>query len=285
MRWRDKRRSTNVEDHRGRRAGKVAGIGGGAVVMALIVYFMTGDGRALQQAVQQQQQAPQQRQQQQSGAPRADDSAFEFVRTVLASTEDVWTQIFADAGQRYQAPQLNVFETQIRTACGTGASAMGPFYCPGDREIYLDLEFFDKLARMGGPGEFARAYVIGHEIAHHVQNVLGIEPKMRQLQKRNPRASNQLLVLLELQADCLAGVWAHKSHQQVDWLDPGDIEAGLRAAASIGDDTLQRNSGQAVQPGKFTHGSSEQRVRWFKTGLTTGEINSCDTWGEAGVQL
>lgn len=281
MRWKNKRRSTNIDDRRGRGGRVAGGIGGGAVIMALVVYFMTGDNRALQQAVQQQQ-APPTRQQ---AGPRPDDQAAAFVSTILASTEDVWGQVFAASGQRYQQPKLVIFEGRTPTACGTGQSAMGPFYCPGDKNVYLDLSFFQQLARMGGPGDFAQAYVIGHEIAHHIQNTLGIEPRMRRLQKSNPRAANQLLVLLELQADCLAGVWAHKAHQQIEILESGDIEEGLKAAASIGDDTLQRNSGQPVQPGKFTHGSSAQRVQWFRDGLSSGDINTCDTWGDAGVQL
>ncbi len=280
MRWKGRRQSTNVEDRRGR-TGAVAGVGGGAVILGLIMYFMMGDSTVLQQAMQGQQQAP--RTQQQTAAQN--DEASQFVRTVLATTEDVWNGVFANSNMRYKQPTLVIFEGSTDTACGVGQSAMGPFYCPGDQKVYLDLSFFQQLARMGGPGDFAQAYVIGHEIAHHIQNITGVEPKMRQLQRRNPRQQNQLLVLLELQADCLAGVWAHRAHNDVPILESGDIEEGLQAAASIGDDTLQRNAGQPVQPGKFTHGTSAQRVQWFRTGLASGDINQCDTWGAAGVQL
>jgi len=279
MRWKGRRRSSNVE-YRGRRGGAAAGIGGGAVILGLIMYFMLGDSTVLQQAMQGQQTPSRS-----TGSSVQGTEAAAFVETVLATTEDVWGEIFATSNLRYQQPKMVEFQGTTPTKCGTGQSAMGPFYCPGDQTVYLDFAFFQQLARMGGPGDFAQAYVIGHEVAHHVQNITGVEPKMRQLQRRNPRLSNQLLVLLELQADCLAGVWANKAHTRMPILESGDIEEGLQAAASIGDDTIQRNAGQPIQPGKFTHGTSAQRVQWFKTGLSSGNVDQCDTWRDAGVQL
>ncbi len=290
MRWRGRRRSTNVTDHRRRGGGKVAGgLGGGAIVLAIAVYFLTGNEQAVQQVLSQSQRsAPSQSSQPLSAA---EQEQVAFIETILATTEDVWKGQFANAGQSYRQPELGIFEGRIETACGIGQSAMGPFYCPGDQKIYIDPSFFRQLARMGGPGDFAQAYVIGHEVAHHIQKITGIEPKMRQMQRRvrSQEQQNQLLVLLELQADCLAGVWAHQAHRadpnQPPLLEDGDIEEGLRAAASIGDDTLQRNAGQPIQPGKFTHGTSAQRTQWLRRGLSSGDINQCDTWAEAGVSL
>jgi predicted metalloprotease len=201
------------------------------------------------------------------------------MRVVLKDTEDTWTSIFRNGGQRYEEPTLVLFSGATNTACGLGESAMGPFYCPGDRQVYLDTSFFDELdQRFGAPGDFAQAYVIAHEIGHHVQNLLGLSERVQSARQRVGRAEgNALSVRLELQADCYAGVWGHYAAQH-DLLDPGDAEEGLRAAASIGDDRLQRQGQGRVVPESFTHGSSEQRVSWLKRGLESGQIDSCDTF-------
>jgi hypothetical protein len=197
----------------------------------------------------------------------------------MQDTEDTWTSIFRNSGQRYEEPTLVLFSGATNTACGLGESAMGPFYCPGDRQVYLDTSFFEELdQRFGAPGDFAQAYVIAHEIGHHVQNLLGLSERVQNARQRVGRAEgNALSVRLELQADCYAGVWGHYAAQH-DLLQPGDAEEGLRAAASIGDDRLQRQGQGRVVPESFTHGSSEQRVSWLKRGLESGQIDSCDTF-------
>jgi predicted metalloprotease len=211
-------------------------------------------------------------------APGNDEEA-EFIRVVLGYTEDTWSQLFAQLGGRYQPPTLVLFNDMVQSACGYSRAATGPFYCPADRKVYIDLSFFRELSRLGGPGDFARAYVIGHEIGHHVQNLAGTSTRVRQLQGRASRSeANALSVMLELQADCYAGVWAHHTEKRLRVLEPGDIEEGLNAAAAIGDDRLQRASGRGVQPESFTHGSSAQRVEWLRTGLSTGNLEACDTF-------
>jgi predicted metalloprotease len=214
-------------------------------------------------------------------APPANDSQTRFMRVVLKDTEDTWTNIFRSNGQRYEQPTLVLFSGATDTACGLGESAMGPFYCPGDRKVYLDTSFFEELdQRFGAPGDFAQAYVIAHEIGHHVQNLLGLSERVQGARQRAGRAeANALSVRLELQADCYAGVWGHYAAQH-DLLDPGDAEEGLRAAAAIGDDRLQRQSQGRVVPESFTHGSSEQRMTWLRRGLQSGQIDSCDTFRE-----
>jgi predicted metalloprotease len=210
-----------------------------------------------------------------------EDEMKRFVRRVLADTEDVWDRIFKAAGRRYEKPRLVLFTGATPTACGTGQQAMGPFYCPLDRKVYIDLQFYDQLKRrFNAPGDFAQAYVIAHEIGHHVQTLLGIADRVQALKERasDPRQANALQVRMELQADCFAGVWASLNHQMKNRLQPGDVEEGLKAAAAIGDDTLQRQAGGRVAPESFTHGSSAQRVRWFKRGLDTGQTQSCDTF-------
>ena len=203
-----------------------------------------------------------------------------FVRRVLADTEDVWERVFAASGRRYEKPKLVLFTRATRTACGTGMSAMGPFYCPLDRKLYIDLDFYRVLKdRFGAPGDFAQAYVIAHEVGHHVQALLGVAEKVQAMKQRlDERRANALQVRMELQADCLAGVWASLNHQLKNRLQPGDIEEGLRAAAAIGDDKLQKRTQGEMVTESFTHGSSEQRVRWFKRGLDTGQAQSCDTF-------
>lgn len=212
--------------------------------------------------------------------PPADDRAAAFVSTVLRDTERVWGQQFQAGGSPYQEPKLVLFRGATPTACGTGQSAMGPFYCPGDGKVYLDLEFFDTLARrMGAPGDFAQAYVVAHEVGHHVQNLIGVTGKVDSLRGRLSQAqANALSVRVELQADCLAGVWAHHSQAGKGWLEKGDLEEALNAAARIGDDTLQREAQGRVRPESFTHGTSEQRMRWFQRGMQQGRMAACDTF-------
>ena len=283
MKWEGQRTSSNVEDRRGmgRGARVGGGIGIGSVVIALAAWGLFGinpmttlgvinnvsGGGSAQIA-----QGP-------AVQPPADDRAAQFVSTVLASTEDAWNQVFAAGGARYQVPKLVLYRGITPTACGTGQSAMGPFYCPGDQKIYLDMDFFDTMNRqMGAPGEFARAYVIAHEVGHHVQTLLGITQKVDALRGRISKTQeNANSVRVELQADCFAGVWANRSQQAKQWLERGDIESALNAAQKIGDDHLQRQQTGVVRPETFTHGSSAQRQRWFNQGLQTGDINACNT--------
>jgi hypothetical protein len=219
------------------------------------------------------------------GAPRAADATASFVAKVLATTEDAWGEIFRAGGETYPPPTLVLFEGRVSSACGLASSASGPFYCPGDRKVYLDMSFFDELSRrFGAPGDFAAAYVIAHEVGHHVQTVTGISQKVQQAQRRarSQADANEALMRLELQADCFAGVWAARNR---DILDAGDFAEGVRAAEAIGDDTLQRQTGRAVVPDSFTHGSSAQRVRWLTRGFETGDPNACDTFGIPASQL
>lgn len=214
-------------------------------------------------------------------AAQGEDAVKRFVGRVLADTEDVWTAVFARAGRRYEEPKLVLFTGAVDTHCGMGAAQVGPFYCPLDQKVYIDLSFFDELARrFRAPGDFAQAYVLAHEVGHHVQTLLGITAKVQDLKARLPeREANQVQVRMELQADCLAGMWARLTDQQNNRLEPGDIEEGLNAASRIGDDTLQRQMTGRVVPDAFTHGSSAQRVRWFRRGFETGQMQSCDTFG------
>ncbi len=285
MKWEDQERSANVEDRRsmgggGRRMGIGGrGIGLGTVAVALVAGWIFGInpltvlgllGGGGGQVVE----AP-------AGpapAPPANDRAANFVSVVLRDTEQVWGKIFQAAGSRYQEPKLVLFRNATATACGTGESAMGPFYCPGDQKVYIDLDFFDTLAqRMGAPGDFAQAYVVAHEVGHHVQNLMGITGRVDQMRGRQSQAqSNAMSVRVELMADCLAGVWAFHSQQSKGWLEHGDVEEALRAASQIGDDTLQRQATGRVVPESFTHGSSAQRVRWFQRGMQGGNVNQCN---------
>jgi len=218
---------------------------------------------------------------QQTTQADANDPQVQFVKHILGSTEDVWSAYFQKMGQQYVDPKLVLFHGQVGTACGGASAAVGPFYCPGDKQVYLDLDFFQELAtRFHSDSDFARAYVIAHEIGHHVQDQLGIMDAEQEAHARGApmEGANGLSVRLELQADCFAGVWANQSQQQLQWLQPGDIESALGAASQIGDDTLQRESQGTVMPDSFTHGTSAQRVRWFKTGFQSGDINACDTF-------
>ena len=284
MRWEGERESSNVEDYRGGGGGGGFGLGGGtlsigAIVIALvggaifginpltILGLLSGGGGQVQQ------QAP-------AHQPPATDRTAKFASVVLANTEDVWTQVFAKGGATYQPTRLALFEGAVRTGCGAGQSAMGPFYCPADSKVYIDLGFYRTLRdQLGAPGEFAQAYVIAHEVGHHVQHLLGITDKVDQMRARSNQAQgNALSVRIELQADCFAGVWAHYSQESKHWLDPGDIESALNAAQKIGDDTLQKSAGRAVVPESFTHGSSAQRQHWFQAGYESGSVKRCDTF-------
>jgi predicted metalloprotease len=290
MRIGDERESDNVEDMRGYSGGG-GGIGGGTlsiggVVLALVASYIFGvDPRMLLGMMEgsQQQHAPAAP----AHAPRPPESDAKavFVSRVLATTEDAWGQIFSEAGRRYQPPKLVLFHGSLPTACGLGQAAAGPFYCPGDAKVYIDLRFYDVMRqRFHAAGDFAEAYVIAHEVGHHVQNLLGIARKVDSQRGRISQAAyNRLSVRLELQADCFAGVWANRVERSKRILEPGDVEEAVRAATAIGDDTLQKQSSGHVVPDSFTHGTSDQRVRWLRRGLESGDVNACDTFSAAQV--
>ena len=283
MKWEGDRESSNVEDRRGGGGGfgiggKSVGLGTIAIALVASLFFGVDPGTVIGMmggggpAPQVQQPGP-------DAAP-ANDPQTRFVRTVLAYTEDAWTPLFAAQGARYQAPRLVLFEGRVPTACGTGSSASGPFYCPGDSKVYIDLSFFRLMEqRFNVGGEFAQAYVIAHEVGHHVQNLIGISDKVQQAQRSmSETQGNALSVRLELQADCFAGVWAYHTQKKEAFLETGDIEQALATATAIGDDAIQRRSQGTVVPDSFTHGSSAQRVRWFKRGFETGEVEQCNTF-------
>ncbi|MEO5693896.1 MAG: neutral zinc metallopeptidase [Usitatibacter sp.] len=270
----DQRGSDNVEDRRG--IGVGGGIGIGGVVIVIIAAFLGLDPSTVLDTVQQVSPPAQSQRQAPKGVPP--DEMGTFVSKVLGSTEAVWTEVFKGMNQQYRAPVLVLYTGQVRSACGMGQAAMGPFYCPGDTKLYIDLAFYDDLRkRFRAPGDFAQAYVVAHEVGHHVQNQLGI---MKQLDSMRGRVSKQeynaASVRIELQADCFAGIWAHNAANR-NQLESGDIEEGLNAASAIGDDRLQKQSQGYVVPESFTHGSSEQRVRWFKRGMQSGRMADCDT--------
>jgi len=276
MKWRTSRTSTNVEDRRGMGMGGVGGLGIGGLVIVLIVSMLFGKN-PLELLGSVEQAAPTG----QAGTPPPPTEETEFVGHILGSTEDVWSAIFARSGSQYPAPNLVLFSQAVASACGRASSAVGPFYCPGDQKVYIDTAFFNEMqARLGGGGDFAQAYVIAHEVGHHVQTVTGVAGQVDQLRARGAdlQGDNGLLVRQELQADCYAGVWANLAQQQYQWLEAGDIEEGLNTAAAIGDDRLQRQQTGSVVPDSFTHGTSAQRVRWFKTGFETGDVGRCDTF-------
>lgn len=277
MRWRDQRRSSNVEDRRGM-GGKGIAIGGGGIgVLILIVAVMLcgGDPRALLEQLPQQTDVPQQQQEERQSPPTdgSNDTQMEFTKVVLGSTEDVWNDIFRRYGERYREPKLVIFSGQVNSACGFASAAMGPFYCPADEKLYLDFAFFTELKReFKAPGDFAQAYVIAHEVGHHIQNLLGTMDKVQRAGN-----TNELSVRLELQADCFAGIWAAEADKR-GLVEAGDAQEAIRAAASVGDDMIQRRSGRVVVPESFTHGSAEQRVRWFTRGFQTGDLKQCQTF-------
>ena len=279
MRWKSGRRSANVEDRRGSGARKAGGIGIGTIVIALIaMYFGVdpsvilnfggGSGLSGPTSTQQQPRSP------------AEDKLADMTTVVLADTEDTWGAIFKAAGKKYEEPKLVMFTGAVRSACGMAESATGPFYCPGDHKVYIDLSFYEELnKRHGAPGDFAQAYVIAHEIGHHVQKLLGISDKVHSARRSQSKTeANRESVKLELQADCFAGVWANNANRSRQILESGDVEEALNAASAIGDDRLQKESRGYVSPDSFTHGSSAQRVKWFKTGLTNGNVADCNTF-------
>ncbi len=278
MRWKGREGSKNIEDRRGQRMKRGAGVGIGGIIMALVAIFifkqdpmqviggvMSGQG-----------------QKQVSSEPyrpsAQEQEVANFVSVVLRDTEVTWGNLFAQANARYKEPGLVLYSGATPTACGTGQSASGPFYCPGDQKIYLDLSFLNELQRMGASGDFALAYVIAHEVGHHIQTITGTSSKVRQMQARASKPqSNDLQVRMELQADCYAGVWAYHNEQRTRSLDRGDIEEALQAAASVGDDTIMKRAGIPPRKENFTHGTSEQRMQWFNQGLRSGDYNKCDT--------
>ena len=301
MEWEGGRRSDNIEDRRGQgglvpgmgrgvRIGRGGGIGGIGLVAVLIIGWLMGvNPLALLGMLEGGGGGPvvvDQSGETESGPPPQGDRAAEFVSVVLADTEDTWHQQFQQRGMQYEEPKLVLFTDQTDSACGYAQGATGPFYCPGDRRVYLDIGFFQELSqRFGAPGDFAQAYVIAHEVGHHVQNLLGILPKVHEIQTQSSEAqANELSVRLELQADCLAGVWANQANRTRQIVQEGDIEEAMNAAAAVGDDRIMRAAGRRASPEKFTHGSSEQRVRWFTAGLKGGNMDSCNTF-DANVQL
>ncbi|MGM9426255.1 KPN_02809 family neutral zinc metallopeptidase [Hydrogenophaga sp. MI9] len=300
MKWENNRQSDNIEDRRSESGGMGGmfgggggaprrvggrGIGFGTIVIALLaswifginpltVLGVLGGGGDLAPDSAQTAPAPSGR------TDKPDDEMGRFVSSVLAGTEDVWTTLFQQSGSQYEKPHMVLYRGVTPTACGTGQSAMGPFYCPGDHKVYIDLAFYDTMRRqLGAPGDFAQAYVIAHEVGHHVQNLTGISGKVEQARQRvSEREYNALSVRLELQADCFAGIWAFHNHKSKAILEPGDVEEALNAAAAIGDDTLQKRSQGYAVPDSFTHGTSEQRQRWFHKGLEAGNVQACDTF-------
>lgn len=289
MRLDDLRPSDNVEDRRGMGGfgGRGLAIGGGglgSVVVVIVLLLLGVDPSTLLSA---DQGAPAQQQAQVDPASRTDNAEFDLARRVVGSSEDVWSQVFQQAGRTYQPAVFVPYDTATQTAgCGGGQSAMGPFYCPADQRVYIDLSFFQQLGtRFGAPGRFAQAYVVAHEVGHHVQNQLGISEQADQAQRAagDEVAANRISVAVELQADCFAGVWANRANRTSRFLEPGDVEQGLAAANAVGDDNLQRASRGRVVPESFTHGSSAQRVQWFRRGLDSGDPNACDTFGRGRV--
>ena len=278
MRWESGRRSSNVEDRRGMGGVAMAGGGGiGMLILVLIISFISGQNplellQQVEQSAPPSDAAP-------GTAPPADDPQAQMVSAVLADTEDTWRRLFRENNGTYEDPRLILFDGQVRSACGLASAAVGPFYCPGDRNVYLDLSFFRELdQRFGAPGDFAQAYVVAHEVGHHVQTLLGISNQVQAARQRvSEEEGNALSVRQELQADCYAGVWGHHASRR-NWLEAGDVEEGLRAAAAIGDDRLQKRSQGYVVPESFTHGSSAQRQQWLQRGLQTGDLRQCDTF-------
>jgi predicted metalloprotease len=293
MRWQDAERSTNVDDVRGQRFGgggmplRLGGMGGlglgGLIAVMAITYLLGGDPLAiLTGGVPTETAAPPSA----GDSAPIDDEGSRFVKAVLKSTETVWGSVFREQlGRSYSEPRLVMFSDAVPSACGTNSSAVGPFYCPPDHRVYIDISFYNELdRRFGAPGDFAQAYVIAHEVGHHVQNLLGIDEKVRDAQQRgNEAQANQLSVRMELQADCFAGVWGYYVKAQSGpgkvTLEPGDVEEGLRAAAAIGDDAIQRKAQGQVTPESWTHGSSAQRVQWLRRGLESGQVSACNTLG------
>ena len=287
MKWRSARRSSNVDDRRGAGpgggGGMKLGLGGIAVVVVIGLLMGKDPLQMLGMVAEMQQQAPAGPAGPQT-APPVDDEASQFVASILGETEDVWGEIFKASGQTYPAPKLVLFSGRVNSACGGATAAVGPFYCPGDQQVYIDLSFFQQMEqRLGGGGDFAEAYVIAHEVGHHIQTLTGVSDKVNQVRQRggNVEGADGPLVRQELQADCYAGLWAHHSQQRHAWLEAGDLEEAMATATAIGDDTLQRQGQGQVVPDSFTHGSAQQRVRWFRIGFESGDMRQCDTFAAA----
>lgn len=289
MKWERARQSSNIEDRRGRAGLRAGGLGLGSVAIALIVGWFMGVSpvEVLNMLAGQQGQttasAPVPSTPEEEAA-RANDPRRQFVAAILGDTEDVWSAVFQASGQTYPNPTLVLFEGAVDSACGQASSAVGPFYCPADQQVYIDLAFFDEMQRrLGGGGDFAEAYVIAHEVGHHLQTLTGVSRRVNEARRRgeNVEGDNGMLVRQELQADCYAGVWAHHAQARHQWLEAGDIEEALNTASAIGDDRLQKQSRGQVVPDAFTHGTSAQRVRWFTTGFQSGQLQACDTFAVA----
>lgn len=300
MRWKGRRVSSNVEDRRGSSGARVGGISIVGLVVAFVAWKFFGvDPQQAYQATQQITAA----QSQTGTAPEQlsaeQKEASDFVGTILADTEDTWTPIFQQLGQSYVAPKLVLFNGRVQSACGTAESAMGPFYCPSDQKVYIDTQFFEEmrqqmgisgdknqteLSRQDQAGDFAQAYVVAHEVGHHIQNLLGISSQVQRAQAQaNRTQANQLSVRLELQADCFAGIWANRNQERTQFLEAGDVEEAMDAAQKIGDDYLQKRATGQVVPDSFTHGTSQQRMHWFETGLKSGDLNQCDTFNSRSI--
>jgi predicted metalloprotease len=282
----DLRRSDNVEDRRGRSLGRTgAGVGIGTLVVVVIAYFMGADPSTLLGLLESSA-PPTAADGTPAGPPPANDPQADFARAVLGETEDVWTTVFKENGARgYPPPTLVLYNGSVESACGLSSAASGPFYCPGDQKLYLDLDFFGELEqRFGAPGDFARAYVIAHEVGHHVQALIGTTEIVEKARRSSsPEIANRTLVKLELQADCYAGIWANRAERAHRIMESGDLEEALGAAAAVGDDTLQRQGQGYVVPETFTHGSAEQRARWFRRGFDKGRLEDCDTFNAASL--
>lgn len=288
MKWTGRRESSNVDDRRGLSGGKLAAGGGVAGVVIYLLYTLLSGGNIDPSQVQQQlsEQTNQSSQQLSPQEQAADDERAKFVKVVVAETEDVWNKIFAESGSQYAEPVLVLYRDAVASACGKASSASGPFYCPGDNKMYIDLSFYQELQdKLNAPGDFAMAYVIAHEVGHHIQNLMGTADKVNRLrQQLSETEFNRYSVMLELQADFYAGVWANHAQKMKNILDPGDIDEALNAANAIGDDRLQRQSTGQVMPDAFTHGTSAQRMYWFKKGYETGDIKQGDTFNDPSVK-
>jgi len=279
MRWRGRRKSDNVVDQRGKRMVSKRGASGGAMILLVLAGLFFGEDVQKVLSLFVGNSGQQTSVTQNSNSSNQNDETANFVKVILAETEDTWDAVFSQMGQRYRRPKLVMYEGQVNSACGVGSAASGPFYCPADYQIYIDLSFLKQLKQMGAPGDFAFAYVIAHEVGHHVQNITGIASKVRQQQAQGSKVqSNALSVRLELQADCLAGIWINHTEKRNAILEAGDIEEGLRAAAAVGDDRLMQQAGRAPRREAFTHGSSKERMEWFQRGMRSGNIQSCNTF-------
>ena len=283
MRWEGRRQSDNIEDRRGMRVSRGGLVGGGlgTIAIALLVMFMGGDPTPILQGAGP---GPVETTNEPYTESPQEGEWRQQVAVALADTEDVWGKSFAAMGGQYRKPTLVLFANAVDSGCGFAQAAMGPFYCPADEKLYIDLRFFQQMeGQMRASGDFARAYVVAHEVGHHVQNLLGVSGQVHELQQRDPDSANQLSVRLELQADCFAGIYANGIGKYGDVLQAGDAEEAINAAKAVGDDTLQRSAGRAVVPDSFTHGSAEQRMRWFTTGFQTGSVDACDTFKSGDV--